>query len=118
MLNGEVLHRFKSDDVANTGINALAFSSAFAAFIAADTLTERRDVRLLQEALARRGLYAGPRDGRFGPLLRASIQVFERASHMPVTGLATHMVLHALNGESAVVTGEIPGVETAAMPRR
>jgi len=26
MLNGEVLHRFKSDDVANTGVNSLAFN--------------------------------------------------------------------------------------------
>ncbi|MEI9900793.1 MAG: trypsin-like peptidase domain-containing protein [Hyphomicrobium sp.] len=28
MLNGEVLHRFKSDDVANTGVNSLAFAAA------------------------------------------------------------------------------------------
>jgi protease YdgD len=114
MLNGEVLHRFKSDDVANTGVNASAFALSFAAFIAADTLTERRDVRQLQEALAARGLYIGTRDGRFGPALRAAIEVFERASHMPVTGLATHTVLHALVGESDVVTGKIPGMETAA----
>jgi putative peptidoglycan binding protein/trypsin-like peptidase len=114
MLNGEVLHRFKSDDVANTGVNASAFATAFAAFVAADTLTERRDVRQLQEALAARGLYIGSRDGRFGPVLRASIEEFERASHMPVTGLATHTVLHALVGESDVVTGKIPGMETAA----
>ena len=28
MLNGEVVHRFKSDDVANTGVNSLAFAAA------------------------------------------------------------------------------------------
>ena len=35
MLNGEVLHRFKSDDVANTGVNALAFASSLDAFLKA-----------------------------------------------------------------------------------
>ena len=50
----------------------------------------------------------GPRDGRFGPLLKAAIEDFERASEMPVTGLATRPLLEALAGESALVTGKIP----------
>ena len=42
MLNGEVLHRFKSDDVANTGVNALAFAASLDKFLGADTLTAAR----------------------------------------------------------------------------
>jgi hypothetical protein len=118
MLNGEVLHRFKSDDVANTGVNALAFASTLDAFLHADTLANRRDVRRLQESLAERGLYAGPRDGRFGPALKTAIERFERASHMPVSGLATQPLLQALVGESQVVTGKIPGRDAAAALRR
>lgn len=118
MLNGEVLHRFKSDDVANTGVNALAFAPALDAFLAADTLTDRRDIVRLQDALAARGLYAGPRDGRFGPVLKAAIEGFERASHMPLSGLATHALLQALTGESQVVTGKIPSARTTAATGR
>jgi protease YdgD len=108
MLNGEVLHRFRSDDVANTGVNSLAFASTLDAFLGADTLASRRDVRRLQAGLAAKGLYNGPRDGRFSATLKAAIENFERAAHMTVSGLATRPLLHALTGESAVVTGKIP----------
>ena len=107
MLNGEVLHRFKSDDVANTGVNAQAFASSLDVFLKAETLTTQRDIRQLQDGLAARGLYAGPRDGRYGPGLKVAIEGFERASHMPVSGLATRPLLRALSGESQVVTGKI-----------
>jgi protease YdgD len=118
MLNGEVLHRFKSDDVANTGVNALAFAPAVDAFLAADTLADRRDIRRLQDALAARGLYVGAPDGRFGPMLRAAIEGFERASHMRVTGLATHTLLAILTGENRLVTGKIPSARTTAATGR
>jgi len=114
MLNGEVLHRFKSDDVANTGVNAAAFSPALEAFLSADTLRARRDVRRLQDALAARGLYAGPRDGVYGPALRTAIMTFERASLLRVTGLATHALLQALMVENELVTGKIPSATTSA----
>ncbi len=65
LLNGEVVHRFKSDDVANTGVNARAFADALAAFRDADLLASSRDILRLQDALAARALYNGPRDGRY-----------------------------------------------------
>ena len=119
MLNGEVLHRFKSDDVANTGVNALAFAPSLEAFLKADTLMSRKDVRRLQDALAARGLYAGPRDGRYGPGLKVAIEGFERASRMPASGLATRLLLETLTGESQIVTGKIEarGVPTSASRR-
>jgi protease YdgD len=108
MLNGEVVHRFKSDDVANTGVNGQAFADALAAFTQADLITSRRDVERLQTALAARALYKGPRDGRYGPELKTAIEGFEHASAMPVTGLATRPLLEAVLGESHVVTGKLP----------
>ena len=79
----------------------------------------RKDVRRLQDALAARGLYAGPRDGRFGPGLRVAIESFERAARMPVSGLATHTLLAVLDGESQIVTGKIESrsVPTSGGPR-
>jgi len=120
MLNGEVVHRLKTNDVANTGVNALAFADALASFRNADLLASKADIRRLQERLAARGLYSGARNGRFGPKLKAAIEAFERASAMPVTGLATRPLLQALIGESQVVTGKIPTQtrEGAAAPRR
>ena len=93
MLNGEVLHRFKSDDVANTGVNALAFAALARQVPQGRNADERKDVRRLQDALAARGLYAGPRDGRYGPGLKVAVEGFERASRMPVSGLATQPLL-------------------------
>jgi len=108
MLNDQVVHRFKSDDVANTGVNSLAFAAALDNFRASAMLTTREDVRRLQDALAAKALYTGPHDGRYHPRLHKAIADYERAAHMPVTGLATHALLHTLTVESDVVTGRVP----------
>ncbi len=107
LLNGEVVHRFKADNIANTGVNAQAFAGAFAAFRNADLLASSRDILRLQDALAARALYNGPRDGRYGEALKSAIKTFQHAAAMPVTGLATHPLLAAVLGESHVVTGKL-----------
>jgi protease YdgD len=114
MLNGEVLHRFKSDDVANTGVNAQAFAPRVAEFLVAETLTSRLEIRKLQDALAAQALYEGPRDGRYGAALQTAIERYQRAAHMPVNGFATNGVLQALSGESMLITGKISGARTTA----
>jgi protease YdgD len=108
MLNGEVVHRFKSDDVANTGVSSLAFASALASFQRADILASRSDILKLQQELAGRGLYKGAHDGIYGTATKLAIEEFERAAQLPVTGLATSRTLQVLTGESAVVTGVLP----------
>jgi protease YdgD len=120
MLNGEVVHRFKSDDVANTGVNSLAFAASLDALRAADTLLTRHDVRVLQERLVAKGLYKGAPDGTLSAETRTAIEGFERASEMTVTGLATRSLLQTLLGTNEVATGKIPakGGETiVAAPR-
>jgi protease YdgD len=114
MLNGEVVHRFHSDDVANTGVNSQAFAAAFDAFTSPDLLASRNDIRRLQAALASRGFYSGVRDGRFGASTKISIENFERAAAMPVTGLATARLLRTVLGESRIETGRLPSETTAS----
>jgi protease YdgD len=116
MLNGEVVHRFHSDDVANTGVNSLAFAAAFDAFMSPDLLANRSDIRRLQAALAQRGFYQGLRDGRLGASTKASIESFERAAALPVTGLATERLLRAVQDESRIETGRLPSAINAASP--
>jgi len=108
MLNGAVLHRFKSDDVANTGVNSLAFAASLDALRGADTLLSRREIQVLQARLAAKDLYLGPQDGTLTSATRAAIERFERASEVPVTGLATRALLQTLVGTSQVATGKIP----------
>jgi peptidoglycan hydrolase-like protein with peptidoglycan-binding domain len=102
------VHRFKSDDVANTGVNSLAFAASLDALRAADTLLTRHDVRVLQERLAAKGLYRGAPNGTLSAETRTAIEGFERASEIAVTGLATRSLLQTLLGTSEVVTGKIP----------
>jgi hypothetical protein len=50
--------------------------------------------------------------------LKVAIEGFERASHMPVSGLATRPLLQALSGESQVVTGKIDARGTPVAGKR
>lgn len=109
MLNGEVVHRFRSDDVANTGVNSLAFATALDLFTSADMIASKREMRRLQAALAQRGLYQGANDGRYGVETKAAIESYERAAAMPVTGLATQGLLRSLLDVSEVSTSKISG---------
>ncbi|GAA0794376.1 peptidoglycan-binding protein [Spirilliplanes yamanashiensis] len=45
------------------------------------------EVVKLQQMLADLGHYAGPLDGRFGPLTRAAVQAFQRAAGLPADGI-------------------------------
>jgi V8-like Glu-specific endopeptidase len=108
MLNGNVRHRLGSDNVANTGVSAEAFGTALAAFMTGEMISRANDIRVLQERLAARGFFKGRPDGKLADELKDAIESFERASAMPVTGLATRHLLQVLAGESDVVTGKIP----------
>ena len=94
--NGEVVHRYQSDSVANTGVASAAFLPPLEAFARAEIVGSRAQVRELQELLAERGFYKGTRDGAFGPILRAAIEKFEQSEGRPETGLATTALLQRL----------------------
>lgn len=51
---------------------------------------------LVQEALARRGYYAGQVDGVIGPETRSAIREFQRDNGLPETGRITPQLLQAL----------------------
>jgi protease YdgD len=95
-LNGEVLERFRSDEVANTAISATAFAPLLSAFVHADLLSTPADIRKLQALLAAQGRYTAALDGAYGPKLHDAIKSYERAASMPVTGLASRQLLRRL----------------------
>lgn len=57
----------------------------------------RRDKEAIQAGLAARGLYAGPRDGKFGPKARDAIHAYQKqAGLVPADGFATPALLASL----------------------
>ena len=94
--DGGTKQALRTDTVANTGVAAIAFANRIAAFAEARVLGTAAQIRELQAQLARRGYYDGVVDGTFGPDLRSAIEVYERASGQPVTGIASEPLLRAL----------------------
>lgn len=118
--DGKVVHRYKATDVANTGVAADAIREKLEAFERADILATRADLRRLQIRLAQFGHYSGPRDGAYGPRLRAAIESFERAVQEPETGLATAELLSRLTEIAARDSGKKPahagsGIESGSL---
>lgn len=115
--NGEVVHRYQSDSVANTGVASAAFLPRLEAFTRAEIIATRAEVRALQALLVERGFYTGSPDGAFGPALRAAIEKFEQSEGRPETGLATTALLQRLNVlraelKSATAANAAPKIET------
>ncbi len=120
---GEVLHRYRSDTVANTGVSTLAFMEQKERFATAKVVTSREDIRRMQRGLAAAGHYRGLIDGRYGPALRSAIENFEAAERRPRTGLASSDLLRRLDAVIAERSGA-PGYEptsdrfeTGSVPR-
>lgn len=99
---GQITKRMKSDTVANTAVNSVAFATKLAAFRDAVVLSTKAQVRELQALLKQRQLYSGAVNGTYGPPLRAAIEAYETAEGLPVTGLATEALLGRLGGSSLV----------------
>lgn len=98
---GEVVHRYKSETVANTAVGAAAFRPALEALSRAEILAARADIVTLQRLLKAEGLYGGTPDGFYGPLLNAAVRAFERAEGRGETGLATASLLKRLAARDA-----------------
>jgi protease YdgD len=120
---GEVLHRYRSDTVANTGVSTLAFMDQRDRFARATILHERADIRRMQRALSQSGYYPGPLDGRYSPELREAIEKFEAAERRPKTGLASSELLRRLETVVAGRGGDpryepsSDQLETGSVPR-
>lgn len=112
---GEVVHRYKSETVANTAVAASAFRAALEALSRADIVAERRELRTMQRLLAAEGHYAGPRDGIYGSKLAAAIRSFERVEGRSETGLATLALLRRLTAREAERRGQPPTAKSPPM---
>ena len=107
---GEVVHRYKSETVANTAVGVSAFRPALDALMRADILATRGDIAELQRLLIVEGHYGGARDGIYGPQLGDAIRAFERSEGRSETGLATTELLKRLGARDAERRGRVPSV--------
>lgn len=106
---GEVVHRYKSEMVANTAVGASAFRPTLEALVRAQLIDDRKGVRELQRLLAAEGHYTGSLDGLYGEKLNAAIRAFEHAEGRSETGLATTALLKRLTVREAERRGRTPG---------
>ncbi len=102
MQDGQVKKRLKANTIANTAVASAAFAARLEAFQQAMILSTPAEMRELQTLLARRQLYSGPADGNYDGALKAAIEAYEKAEGLPVTGLATEVLLQRLGGGTAV----------------
>lgn len=114
---GQITARNKSETIANTAVNALAFSERLAQFRDATILGAGQPIRQLQELLGARGLYAGRIDGAYGPTLKGAIETYELTGGLPVTGLATEALRRRLVGEG-LPTPQTPTSGSGTVPQR
>lgn len=117
---GEVVHRYRSETVANTAVGAGAFRPTLDVLARADILAKRADILALQRLLATEGHYAGTTDGIYGPLLNAAVRAFERSEGRSETGLATVPLLKRLAARDAQrrgapATAKPAGIETGSV---
>lgn len=110
---GEVVHRYKSDTVANTAVSASGFREQLAAFQAARIVERQADLAVMQEALALIGHYRATIDGLYGPSMRQAIMDFEQRERRPVTGIASTTLLRRLSVVLAEARAASPGPQAA-----
>jgi hypothetical protein len=117
--NGEVIHRFKASEIANTGVGIAAVAEALQHFRDSTVLGSGESIRTLQRHLKAMSLYAGPLDGVHGPKLRFAIEAHQRASRAIVLGLPTPELLMQLSVSGADKRGweHAPGASLAGNAR-
>ncbi|MGE0023406.1 MAG: peptidoglycan-binding protein [Hyphomicrobium sp.] len=98
---GEVVHRYKSETVANTAVGSGAFRPALDALSRAEIVETRGELTRLQRLLITEGHYLGSVDGVYGPQLNTAVRAFERAEGRNETGLVTVALMRRLLARDA-----------------
>ncbi len=110
--NGEVIHRFKAAEIANTAADIGPVAEMLPVLKHTSVLASgTHQVRELQRLLKLLNVYTGAVDGVYGPMLRVAIEQHERRQRLPVTGLPTPSLLQQLGHQ-------VPPIETGAIPQR
>jgi protease YdgD len=118
MQDGQVKKRLKAETIANTAVSSSAFAGRLEAFRKADILASPAQMRELQGLLAGRHLYSGPVDGTYGTMMRVSIEAYEKAEGLTVTGLATGALLRRLGGGVAMQRPKEPSPKIKTKGRK
>lgn len=111
---GQVTLRERAETVANTAVNAHAFASRIELLRSASILSSGPQLRELQNRLSEQRHYQSKIDGSYGLQLKFAIENYERASRLPVTGLATEALLRRLNQQAGGLGRMAP---TSSEPR-
>ena len=104
---GQVTLRERAENLANTAVNARAFDDRIRQLKSATILASGLRIRDLQEQLSVRKFYRAKVDGSYGPMLKAAIESYERASRMPITGLPTAALLERLDATAGRGLGRV-----------
>ena len=113
MQSGEVLHRYRSDTIANTGVSTVAFLEQKNQLASVEIISAPSAIGRLQTALAAAGYYRGPSDGRYSSDLRQAIEKFEASERRPRTGIASAEILRRL--EALAAGSALPGIKPASV---
>ena len=95
--DGKIVQRLGSQVISNTALLASPLIPQLDAFARAEILTDRAEIRRLQQHLGMLGLSPGPADGLFGSLTRRAIKLYQARAGLPENGLPTSSLLKRLD---------------------
>lgn len=98
--DGEVVQRLSSEKIANTAVAAAALAGRLAAFLAAEPITDRAGLALMQSRLRSLGFGDGLANGAYDMTMRSAILAYERSIGVTETGLPLRTTLERLTGEA------------------
>ncbi len=112
---GKSAPRQRAETIANTAVSAQVFAARIDVLRTAVPLPNGRAMRELQERLRTLGHYSGPLDSVYGSGLKIAIEAYEKAAHLPVTGLPTRaLVQRAAEDEARGQGGQV--TPSSALP--
>jgi len=97
-----IVERLNTEVISNTALLAAPLIEPLDAFTNGQLLTTTGEIDQLQAHFIAQGLQPGPRDGRYGPLTRKAIEIYEARVGLPITGLATRSLLKRLEMTTSV----------------
>ena len=117
MEKGRVIKRSRFHTIANTAVNASAFSQMIPLLKNAKILTDPLDIIELQSNLKNQNYLRGRADGIFGSKTEKAIKAYERQLQLPPIGLPTRKILNALRNVNIIQRGRA-SMSSSVVPKR
>ncbi len=117
MNRGRVIKRSPFHTIANTAVNASAFSKLIPILENADILTDPLDIIELQTNLRNQNYLFGRADGIYGNKTKQAIKSYEKRHLFPESGLPTRKILNALRNVNIIQRGRT-SLSSTVVPQR